>query len=347
MHKERDIMSQKAAPKKELNVGIDLGTSRSAISASNGKKEWVESFVGWPKDFIARKVIGKPVLIGQEALTHRLSLDVHRPLERGVIKEGTTRDEEAVKELIRHLIELVQPRDPGSIRAVVGVPAESLKVNKEAIKRAVSDYVDSVMVVSEPFAVAYGMNALDNAMVIDIGAGTVDFCIMHGTVPSEDDQKTILTAGDFIDQQLQSVLRERYPDADFNLNMVRRFKEQYSFVGELNGPVKVEIPVGGKTSDHEITREVKRACESILPAIVETTAELIARFDPEYRDRIRSNISLAGGGSRIRGLCELLERELKEFGTCAVSCVDDPLYGGADGALALATDMPEEYWAPA
>ena len=32
-------------------VGIDLGTSRSSISAGNGLNEWTESFVGWPKDF--------------------------------------------------------------------------------------------------------------------------------------------------------------------------------------------------------------------------------------------------------------------------------------------------------
>ena len=31
-----------------LNVGIDLGTSRSAISASNGERFVVDSFVGWP-----------------------------------------------------------------------------------------------------------------------------------------------------------------------------------------------------------------------------------------------------------------------------------------------------------
>ena len=32
----------KKAAKKTLLVGIDLGTSRSAISADNDKKEWVE-----------------------------------------------------------------------------------------------------------------------------------------------------------------------------------------------------------------------------------------------------------------------------------------------------------------
>ena len=89
-----------------LYVGIDLGTSRSSISASNGTKEWLESYVGWPKDFISMQVVGKPVLFGAEALKNRLSLDLCRPLEHGVIKEGIEKNEEAVKEIIRYLIEI-------------------------------------------------------------------------------------------------------------------------------------------------------------------------------------------------------------------------------------------------
>jgi rod shape-determining protein MreB and related proteins len=63
-----------------LYIGIDLGTSRSAIVASNGKRAWVDSYVGWPKDFVARKVLGAAVLFGEEALNNRLSLDLSRPL---------------------------------------------------------------------------------------------------------------------------------------------------------------------------------------------------------------------------------------------------------------------------
>ena len=330
---------------KKLVVGIDLGTSRSAIAADNGKKKWVESYVGWPRDFIARKVVGKPMLFGEEAVKHRLSLDMYRPLKNGVIKEGTARDEEAVKELIRHLITLVQEeQEEHKIRAVVGVPAESFKVNKVALKKAVAEFAESLFVVSEPFAVAYGVGALDNALVIDIGAGTVDFCIMHGTVPSEEDQRTVLTAGDYIDQQLFTFLEERYPEADFNLNMIRRFKEQHSFVGEAKEDVEVEIPVEGKSTVHNITDEIRRACESILPAIVESTLELIAKFDPEYQDTIRANIILAGGGSQIRGLADYLETTIGEYGPTKVKMVDDPLFSGANGALELAREMPEEYW---
>lgn len=341
-------MVKKAAAKaaeEKMIVGIDLGTSRSAISSSNGKRKWVDSYVGWPKDFIARKVVGQSILFGEEALEHRLSLDLYRPLKNGVIKEGTARDEEAVKELIHHLITLVQTKkNTEKVRAVVGVPAESFKVNKVALKKAVADFAEALLVVSEPFAVAYGVNALDNAMVIDVGAGTVDFCIMHGTVPAEEDQRTVLTAGDFIDQQLYNFLEERYPQSDFNINMVRRFKEKHSFIGDNDRAIKVDIPVDGRPTKHDITDEMRRACESILPAIVESTLELIAKFDPEYQDLIRQNIILAGGGSQIRGLDEYLENVLGEYGPAKVHLVDDPLFSGADGALALAQDMPDDYW---
>jgi len=327
-----------------LYVGIDLGTSSSAISASNDETDWVESYVGWPTDFIAEKVLGKPVLFGADALKNRLSIDLYRPLEKGILKEGTAKDKEAVKELIYHLIKLVKPKQKEQIHAVVGVPAECFKVNKLAIREAVAGFTHSVMIVSEPFAVAYGLDMLNNAMVIDIGAGTVDFCIMHGTMPTEDNQKTILDAGDYIDQQLNSFLIEKYPGSTFNINMVRMFKEHHSFVGDSGSPIQVEIPVEGKPIVHDITNEMKRACESILPAILETTTQMIAKFDPEYQAKIRNNIILAGGGSQIRGICEYIEEKLKEYGSGKATVVDDPLFVGVKGALALAKDMPKEYW---
>lgn len=65
---------------------------------------------------------------------------------------------------------------------------------------------------------------------------------------------------------------------------------------------------------HDIKNKLKRACESILPALIETTTEMIARFDPEFQIKIKNNIVLAGGGSLIRGLCEYLQDALKEYG---------------------------------
>jgi rod shape-determining protein MreB len=339
-------MKQKDANNDNLYVGIDLGTSRSSISTSNHTREWIESYVGWPKDFISQKVLGKDVLFGADALENRLSLELCRPLEHGVIKEGIERSEDAVREIIKNLISLAKPAPEQKINAVVGVPADTLKVNKIAIRNAVSEFVHSLMVVSEPFAVAYGLDLLTNALIIDSGAGTTDFCIMHGTIPSEEDQKTILSAGDYVDEQLYSYLTEKYPNSKLNKNMCRQFKEKHSFVGDVSDDISVEIPVDGKPVMHDIKNEIKRACESILPAMVETTTEMIARFDPEFQVKIKNNIVLAGGGSLIRGIQKYIQNALKEYGSCSVTCVKDPLFAGSDGALKLAQDMPSKYWEP-
>ncbi len=340
------MAAKKTAKKTDdlLYIGIDLGTSRSAIATSSGKKKWVESYVGWPKDFIARKLLKKDILFGEEALDNRLSVNLVRPLERGVIRDGTPRDLEAVRALIHHLIDLARPGAGQKIYAAVGVPAEALKVNKLAIRDAVKEYADTLMVVSEPFSVAYSLGVLNNAMVIDIGAGTIDFCVMHGTMPGEEDQRSLVTAGDYVDRQLFEMLTDKYPNARFSETLVRGYKEQYGFVGKANGKVQVKVPVEGKFTPHDITNELKHACESLLPPIAETVIDLIGRYEPDFQERVRKNLYLAGGGSQVKGIAEALEEALAEYGPYKVTAVDDPLFAGAEGALALAQDMPEEYW---
>src|SRR5882757_9502289 len=237
-----------AASKEVLHVGIDLGTSRSAISASNGERFVVESFVGWPADMVAKKVLKRSVLIGHEAVANRTMLDLHRPLERGLLKEGSEKDVEAVRELLKHLLRLVGVSsngrtDASNVRAVVGVPAASLRTNKQYLRNSMKGIVDSLMIVSEPFAVAYGLNALLHTMIIDIGAGTTDFCVMKGRYPADDDQRSLTVAGDSVDTQLQTLIQARYPTASFTIYMVREWKEKFSFVGESTQSVIVTVPV--------------------------------------------------------------------------------------------------------
>src|SRR5262245_21096221 len=185
-------------------VGIDLGTSRSAISGSTGDQFVVDSFVGWPTDLVARKVLQRDLLIGREALEHRTMLNLHRPLERGLLKEGSEKDVQAAQELLRHLLSLVTAKNGKGhqVRAVVGVPAVAMRTNKQYLRHALKGIVDSLMIVSEPFAVAYGLNALLHTMIIDMGAGTTDFCVMKGRYPTEEDQRSLVVAGDSIDEHL-------------------------------------------------------------------------------------------------------------------------------------------------
>ena len=326
-----------------LNVGVDLGTSRSSISASNGERHVIRSYVGWPADMVARKVLQRDVLIGEDALENRIMLDLHRPLERGLIKEGSEKDAEAVRELLRHLVKLVN-QDGEVVRAVVGVPAEALRVNRQQLRSAMSGMVDQLMIVSEPFAVAYGLEALLHALVIDIGAGTTDFCVMNGRYPTEEDQRTLTQAGDSVDEQLSQLVAARYPEANFSEHMVREWKEEHSFVGEAKEPVKVEAPVKGVPTELDITEEMLQACESLLPPVTETMLDLISRVQPEYQAKVRQNVILSGGSGLIRGLGAALQKALKEIGGGQVRVVKDPIYVGSDGGLALAGDAPKSDW---
>jgi rod shape-determining protein MreB and related proteins len=338
-------MSEK---KEVLNVGIDLGTSRSSISASNGERHVVESYVGWPLDMVARKVLKKNLLIGREALDNRSMLDLHRPLEQGLIKDGSEKDEAAVRELLWHLLSLVgvdrETRNGTKVRAVVGVPAEALRVNKQHVRKAMQDAADSLMIVSEPFAVAYGLEALLHSMIIDLGAGTADFCVMNGRLPAEEDQRTLTQAGDWIDEQLARLTRERHPEASFSMHMVRGWKEEGSFIGATKTPVVVTVPVDGKPTQIDITQEMRQACEGILPPMVESMLDLLSRVEPEYQERVRNNVVVSGGTGLIRGLGPRLEQELQAVGGGKVRVVKDPVYVGSDGGLAIALDAPDSEW---
>lgn len=331
-----------------LWVGIDLGTSRSSISASNGERHVIDSYVGWPVDMVSRKVIKKPVLIGREALDNRSMLDLRRPLDRGIVKEGSDKDHEAVQEILRHLISLagITQRNRGKVRvlAVVGVPAEAFRVSRQNLRNTMEGIADSVMLVSEPFAVAYGLEALLHALIIDIGAGTADFCVMHGRYPTDEDQRTLPNAGDSIDEQLTQLISERYPEAQFSIHMVREWKERWSFVGEPRSRVVVTAPVKGKPTELDITDEMRAACESIVAPISETAIDLLSKVEPEFQDRVRHRIVLAGGSSLISGLADALQRSLLAIGGGRVVVVKDPVFAGSDGSLAIAKDASSSDW---
>ena len=331
-----------------LHVGIDLGTSRSSVSASNGQRHVIESYVGWPLDMVARKVLKKEVLIGREALDNRSMLDLHRPLEQGLIKEGSEKDEAAVRELLWHLLSLAgvdrEDRNGLKVRAVVGVPAEALRVNKQHVRKALQGVVDNLMIVSEPFAVAYGLEALLHTMVIDLGAGTTDFCVMNGRLPTEEDQRTLPQAGDWIDEQLFRLVRDRHPQASVSMHMVRGWKEEASFVGANKTPIVVTAPVNGKPTQIDITQEMRQACEGILPPLTESMLDLLSRVQPEYQEKVRNNVIVSGGTGLIRGLGPRLEQDLQAVGGGKVRVVKDPIYVGSDGGLSIALDAPEGDW---
>ena len=338
-----------------LYIGIDLGTSRTSIAASNGIRGSMPSIVGYPKDVVSRKLLKREAIFGEDAIKHRLSINFYRPLEKGVIKgsdgNGSYSENDiemnlnAARDLVKHAISMAKPLADELIYGVIGCPAQSSIKNKGYLIEVAKEALDSVMICSEPFAVAYGMDSLTDLQIIDIGAGTVDLCRMHGTLPKEEDQVTLKTAGDYIEKELARLISQSYPEAQFSDNMVQSIKEIHATVMENTLPIKVEFPVQGKPREFDITKEMKAACRSIISPIVKALGKLIATLDTEVQMRLKDNVFLSGGGSQMCGLVEAIEKEMKErLGHGRIIAVEEPEYAGAKGALKIAHDMPPDFW---
>jgi rod shape-determining protein MreB and related proteins len=327
-----------------LFLGIDLGTSRTTVMSNRGVQEVVRSVVGYPKDIIGVKLLDRTSIVGDEAMDKRSYLNLHFPLEDGVLKESNEKDTQAARELIQHVIGLADPQPGDKICGIVGVPARASVSNKNQLLRITDELMDFSMVVSEPFMVAYGLNKLTNSIIVDIGAGTVDICAMKGTIPGPEEQITLMKAGNHVDVFLANAISESYPGVQITPALAQKIKDEYGYVGQARQDIVVNLRSEGKPQPHEITKEVGAACSAIISDIVENIEQLITVFDPEDQEDAVSNIILAGGGSRLIGLDELLTSSLKDYGPVNVVRVSDAVFSGCAGALKMATELPIDYW---
>ena len=336
-----------------LYVGIDLGTSHSAIAASNGVRTAVDSIVAYPRDVISMKALGRDKLFGADAWRHKHSCDVYRPMEKGTVKyrdldtalnRDAAKTQQAVRDLLEHVVAKANPKADELVYGVIGAPAQASIHSQKTLIEASRGILDCVMICSEPFAVAYGLQFLEDTLVIDIGAGTTDLCRMHGSLPSPEDQRTVSAAGDAVDRKLFELLKEACPGASFTVNMLKQIKEKHAALQRVDEPVTVTLPVNGIPTEFDITQAIKQAVESIVPEIVGGLHELIADYDPEFQAAMRNNVLLAGGGSQIIGLDKAIEKKLTQLGGGKVAKVTEPVFAGANGALSLAKDMPAEFW---
>jgi rod shape-determining protein MreB len=327
------------------SIGVDLGTSRSAIMTSEGRRVATRTCVGYPRDVIARKRLQRDFLAGDEALANRLALDLVWPLADGVVREDE-RAMEATRLILKDLIAQALPnlKSGDSVHAAIGVPAQASINNKKALLDLTDGVVDKLLIVSEAFAVAYAIDRFDECLIVDIGAGTTDICRMHGSMPEPEDQVTLEIAGDFLDAEITRAIHGKYPDVQLTPQIIRRIKEKYGYVSDTSDPIRVTLTNRGIPAEYDITDIMRESCLKMTQPIAAAVQELVGSFDPDFQASLRQNIVLAGGGSRLKGIDLAIEKSLRAYGGASAECVQDAEYCGCLGALKMCVDMPEEYW---
>lgn len=360
--------SVKSKPKVEsskataIHVGIDLGTNTSVIVASRDgvsldlKQDMVRSVVGFPKAGIIPGILpnDKEPMFGDEAISFRLHLDLKWPLH-----EGFVHDVEVCRLLTKRLRLLVDPDANEVLWGVVGAPANASPERQRDIRASMVGVLDRLLIVPEPFLAAMGLredpgfkkgggskDPTKHSLIVDIGAGTTDLCLVRGYFPTTNDQISFPQAGNFVDDLIFQGICRRYPDLKLTRVTITQLKEAHSFVDGFERDAKVKVYVDGRPRILDFGEIIQEACDALVPLIIKGVKELLARCDSDSIVDVMQNILVTGGGSEIQGLCEKIQNKLTDEGyDCArTSRPSDYKRLVAHGALKIAENVRDDQW---
>ena len=321
------------------DVGIDLGTANTLVYM-RGRGIVVNE----PSVVAVNQKTGQVVAIGTEAKAMLGRTPQHitaiKPLIDGVIS-----DFETTEEMISYLLgkattgsnKLLAPR------VVVGVPSGITNVEIRAVRDATRNAgAGEVYVVEEPMAAAIGMRLPIHEpagnMVIDIGGGTTDIAVISlgGVVRS----KNVRIAGDRFNSDIISYVRNQFKIlvGDKTAEMI---KTMIGSVLPTHAPLELSVKgrdlVTGLPKEVILTdTDIREALSPSIEGLVESVREVLESTPPEIlADVMHRGVYLAGGGALLKGLADLLEKEIN----MPVHIAGDPLTAVARGTGIILEDM--------
>ena len=319
-------MIRKFFPFRASDVGIDLGTANTLVYVS-GKGIVINE----PSVIAINQKTGHVVAVGSEAKNMVGRTPSHivasRPLVNGVIS-----DFEITEEMLRYFIKRAQGSRPNFLsrpRVVIGIPSGITEVERRAVKdAALSACASEAFLVEEPMAAAIGVR-LDvqepmGNMIVDIGGGTTDIAVISlgGIVSS----KNLHVAGDKLNNDIIQYARD-----EFKLLLGERTSEDIKIAigAVITQDADLETSMRGRDLMTGLPREVlvtdadiREAMRGSVATLVKSIRETIEMTPPELvADIIHRGIVLVGGGSLLRGLPTLIERETR----IPVRVAEDPL----------------------
>ncbi len=300
------------------DLAIDLGTANTLVYL---KGKGVVS--NEPSVVAMQNVPGqKPRLIavGKQAreMVGRTpeSIKAIRPLRDGVIA-----DFEAAQKMIEYFIKKSNGNKRSFVRprVIISVPLEITEVEKRAVREsAEAAGARRVYLIEETMCAAMGagieVHKPSGNMVVDIGGGTTGIAViaLSGIVVS----KSIKTGGDKMDEAIQQWLKRNH-NIVIGYRTAEELKKKFSSHPEINNGKKMQMRVAGRNNISGVpsmltidSEEIQEAVEDTINQIVDAIMQTLERTPPELSaDVFESGITLAGGGSLLRGLRNRIEQK--------------------------------------
>ena len=322
------------------DLGIDLGTANILVYV---RGEGI--LINEPSVVAINKKTGQVVAIGHDAKKMLGRTPGHitalRPLVDGVIS-----DFEVTAEMLNYFIKKVHSPSAQLFarpRVVIGIPSSITEVERRAVRDAASNAgAREVYLVEEPMAAAIGVRLpiqeAVGSMVIDVGGGTTDIAVISlgGIVTS----RNLRIAGDRFNDDIANYARDEFKlligertAEDIKISIGSVWKTNDIFEGTLRGRDLVtglprEVLVTDSDVRAALAKSIRLIVDGVKGTIEDTPPELVA-------DIMHRGILLVGGGSLIRGLDKLLERETK----MPVYLAEDPLTAVVRGTGIILEDI--------
>ena len=316
------------------DIGIDLGTANVLIYIKG------QGIVLNEPSVVAIDTDNKKVVaVGKEA-SEMLGRTPEKVKAIKPMKDGVIADFEITEIMLDYFIRKIHARNFLSRpRIFICCPTNVTPVEKNAIKEAAERTgARKVFLEEEPKVAAIGagmdISKPSANMVIDIGGGTTDIAIL--SLNDIVNSASVHIAGNVFDQDIVKYIKEKYKLL-IGEKTAEDIKIEFANLYEPDKKNKIEVRgrdlVTGLPNTIEINeQETEEALHESIYKIVKAATNVLEQTPPELSaDIVDKGIILTGGGSMLKGLNEVLKKELK----VPVLIADSPLTCVVEGTGVL------------